>query len=91
MSKWVYKVKQKSNSDIERQKASLVVKGHIQVEGFVYKETFSQISKIVSVRILLAISFIKKRSLYQMDVSNVFLHSDLTGEIYYSPSRHVAY
>lgn len=59
-SRWVYKVKHKSNGDIERVKARLVVKDHTQVEGFDYNENFSPISKIVSIILLLAVASTKK-------------------------------
>ncbi|GJS53619.1 ribonuclease H-like domain-containing protein [Tanacetum coccineum] len=52
-SKWVWKIKYKSDGEIERYKARLVAKGFNQREGIDFDETFSLVVKIVIVRCLI--------------------------------------
>ncbi|GJU63929.1 ribonuclease H-like domain-containing protein [Tanacetum coccineum] len=50
--KWVFKIKYKSNGEIDRYKARYVVKGYNQNKGIEFDETFSSVMKIVTVRYL---------------------------------------
>lgn len=81
-SKWVYKMKYKSNGEIDRYKARLVAKGFTQREGLDYHETFSPVAKMVTVRTIISVAASNGWDLYQMDVNNAFLQADLHEDIF---------
>ncbi|KAJ9565876.1 hypothetical protein OSB04_001842 [Centaurea solstitialis] len=81
-SKWVFKIKTKSDGSIDRYKASLVAKGFNQEYGIDYEEIFSPVARVTFVCSLLAIAATKRWPLFQMDVKNVFLNGDLSEEVY---------
>jgi len=70
------------SGEVERFKARLVAKGYNQRERIDFKETFSPVVKMQTVRTMLVITTRKKWYIHQMDVYNAFLNGDLTDEIY---------
>lgn len=81
-SKWVYKIKYKSNGEVDRYKARLIAKGDTQREDLDYHEIFFPVEKMVTIRIVLSLAASQGWDLLQMDVNNVFLQGDLHGDIY---------
>ena len=80
--RWVYTVKIGPNGRVDRLKAHLVAKRYIQIYGFDYYDTFSHVAKMASVCLLLSMVVISSSPLYQLDIKNAFLHSDLVEEVY---------
>ncbi|KAA3488511.1 Retrovirus-related Pol polyprotein from transposon TNT 1-94 [Gossypium australe] len=64
------------------EKASWLEKGCSQVIGCDFRETFTPVVKPATIHTILSIDVIKRWSLRQVEVNNVFLNGDLTEEVY---------
>ena len=82
--KWVFKTSRDAKGQVERYKVRLVAKGYTQREGIDFKETFSLVSTIDSLRIIMAIVTHFDLELHQMDVRITFLNEDLVEDVYMS-------
>ncbi|CAI7834343.1 unnamed protein product [Closterium sp. NIES-53] len=80
--KWVFRVKTKADGTIEKFKARWVVRGFDQEHGRDFTETFALVSRHTSLRIILAITAMKKKKLRQIDVANAFLYAPVDAEIF---------
>ena len=80
--KWVYRTKYGLDGKADKNKVRLVAKGFSQVEGIDYTETFSPISKMNSIHLVLSLAASYKWEVHQMDVKSAFMHGDLHEEIY---------
>ena len=81
-NKWVFKIKRDGNDQVERYRARLVVKGYTQKEGIDFNEIFSQVVRLTTIRVVLAICAAFDLHLEQLDVKTAFLHGELKEEIY---------
>ncbi|MCO5547542.1 hypothetical protein L7F22_000992 [Adiantum nelumboides] len=55
-TKWVYKLKRKSDGEIDRYEARLVAKGYAQQKGIDYEETFAPTCGMTTLRFLCALA-----------------------------------
>jgi hypothetical protein len=60
----------------------LVCKGYAQVEGVYFEETFSPVSRMEAIKMILAYACSKRIKVYQMDVKSTFLNGELEEEVY---------
>ena len=67
---------------MDKCKARLVALGWRQKFGVDYWETFAPVANMTTVKTLLDVASIQQWHLFQMDVSNAFLHGDLDEEVY---------
>ncbi|PHT38854.1 Enoyl-[acyl-carrier-protein] reductase [NADH], chloroplastic [Capsicum baccatum] len=75
-SKWIFKRKMKAGGTIDKYKARLVVKGLKQKEGLDYFDTYSPVTRITSIRMLIAL-----KAVYDLHVKSAFLNGYLEEEI----------
>lgn len=80
--KWIFRMKYKVDGTIDKHKARLVVKGYAQKEGIDYQETFAPTTKMITIRLVLAIATQLGWKVHQMDVKSAFLNGDLEEEVY---------
>jgi hypothetical protein len=80
--KWVFKIEQGTNGDVECYKAKLVARGFTQTYGVDYNETFALVAKFTSIHCIIALTTLKDMEIHQMDVKIAFLNGELEEEIY---------
>ena len=72
----------KVDGSIDKYKARLVIKGYKQTKGLDYFDVYSPMTRINSIRMVLAIVVMRNLEVHQMDVKTTFLNGDLDEEIY---------
>jgi len=80
--KWVFKIKQGANGELECYKARLMARGFTQTYGVDYNETFALVAKFTSIRCILALATLEDMEIHQMDIKIAFLNDKLEEEIY---------
>ena len=78
--RWIFKRRMKTDSSIDKYKERLVIKGYRQKEGLDYFDTYSPVTRITSIRLVLAIATIRNLQIHQMETA--FLNVDLEEEIH---------
>ena len=80
--KWVYKMKVGVHGEVVRYKARLVAKGYTQIAGMDYRDTHAPVTRLESLRTLLALAAYEDWEVRQIDVKTAYLYGKLEEEIY---------
>lgn len=81
-SRWVFTIKRDEKGQTTKHKARLVARGYEQTPGIDFDQTYSPVSKLETIRIVLAIAALNKMSTLQFDVSTAFLHGELDEKVF---------
>ena len=68
--KWFFRKKLRTGGSIEKFKARLVVIGCKQIEGADFFDTYSPVSKVTTIRVLIVLACVFNLEIHQMDVKN---------------------
>jgi hypothetical protein len=80
--KWIFKKKLKPDGTIDKYKARLVVKGFTQKEGEDFFDTYSPLTRLTTIHVLVTLVASLGLLIHQMDVKTSFLNGELDEEIY---------
>ena len=80
--KWLYKIKNVADGNIEKYKAQFVARGFSQVEGVDYDETFAPVAKYSLIRAMISLVVEMGWKIYQMDMKSAFLNELTWEEVY---------
>ena len=80
--KWVLRKKLKPDGTIDKYKVKLVAKGFKQQADLDFFNTFFPVTRVTSIRLLIAVAAIHDLKIHQMDVKIAFLNGNLGEEIY---------
>ena len=82
--KWVFKLKKDSDGEIIKHKARLVAKGYVQCQGIDFDEVFAPVTRLDTVRVMLAVAANQGWQGHHLDVKSAFLNGELQEEVYVS-------
>jgi hypothetical protein len=86
----VFKKNLRPDGTIENYKAHLVAKGYTQKEHEDFFDTYSPMTKLTTIRVLLSLASSHGLLVHQMDVKTTFLNEELDEKIYMDqPDRFV--
>ena len=72
----------KPNGEIAKYKARLVAKGFLQQPGLDFNEIYAPVARIETMKLIVALTSLRKWSLNQLDVKSAFLNGPLEEEVY---------
>jgi transposase InsO family protein len=79
-SKWVFRIKRKSDGSIDKYKARLVARGFTQIYGVDYFDTYSPVAKMASFRLILAMAARYDWDVESFDFNGTYLNGTLSDD-----------
>lgn len=80
--KWIFKLKKDAAGNVTKHKARLVAKGYAQEYGVDYQEVFAPVTRLETVRLLLALAAKYSWEVHHMDVKTAFLNGEINEDVY---------
>jgi hypothetical protein len=80
--KWVFKKKLRPDDTIDKYKTRLAAKGYTQKEGGYFFVTYSPITRLTTIYVLLSLTSSHGLLVHLIDVKTSFLNRELEEEIY---------
>jgi hypothetical protein len=81
-SKWVFKVKRRTDRSIQKLKARLVAMGYSQVQGLDYDQVFSPTLRLETLRLIFSLLASRSWKGRQVDFKTAFLNGHLDTPVY---------
>jgi hypothetical protein len=81
-SRLLYKIKIAADGSVEKHKACFVARGFSHIEGVDYDETFTQVVRYTSIKIIISITVDMGWRIHKMDVKTTFLNGFIEEEVY---------
>ncbi|KAH9150780.1 hypothetical protein AeRB84_006443 [Aphanomyces euteiches] len=85
---WEFKIKTDKDGNVARRKASLVIRGYMQIPGVDFGDTCAHVARVNSMRCVLAIAASRDYEIKKFDVDSAFLNPAIDYEIYIKKQSH---
>lgn len=79
--RWVYKTKLNEKGNVSKYKARLMVKGYSQRQGIDFTEVYAPVTRMDTVRMVIALAAHRGWKLHQLDVKSAFLHGEVKEDV----------
>ena len=80
--KWIFKLKKDAEGKVLKHKARLVAKGYVQEHGVDFDEIFAPVTRLETVRLLLALAAKSEWEVHHLDVKTAFLNGEISEDVY---------
>lgn len=80
--KWIYKIKRDAAGQIIKHKARIVAKGYVQKQGVDYEEVFAPVTRLETIRLILALAAKNSWEVNHLEVKTAFLNGEILEEVY---------